>query len=258
VTVDIQIDFRKAKKMTTHIDRETTVRELVGRYPQTRPVFEEHGIDYCCGGAKSLAEVANEHDRQLPELVDALERALQAAPDKAEAADTDWYAAPLGDLVNHIVETHHGYMKTALPRLRSLVPTVLKAHEADHGDVLRQVQDLFNALDEELSNHLMKEERVLFPYIMAVDAHVREGTPIPQAGFGSASNPIGQMEHEHESAGQALAKLREATFDYALPADACPTFTAMYEELQRMEADLHQHIHLENNILFPRTIELAG
>ena len=242
--------------MTIQIDGKMTVRDLVGRYPQTRPVFEEHGIDYCCGGGKCLADVANEHGLKLPALVDALEKTLQAEPGKAEATDKDWYAAPLGELVSHIVETHHGYMKTALPRLRSLVPTVLKAHAAHHGDVLRQVQDLFKALDAELSSHLMKEEQVLFPYIVAVDAHVREGAPKPQAPFGSARNPIRQMEHEHESAGEALAKLREVTNNYTLPPDACPTFRAMYEELQRMEADLHQHIHLENNILFPRAIEL--
>ena len=231
-----------------------TVRDLVGRHPQTRSVFEKHGIDYCCGGGKCLAEAARERGLKLPVLVDALEKALQAATDKGDVADEGWYAASLGELVDHIVEVHHVYMKTALPRLRSLVPTVLKAHGTHHGDVLRQVQDLFRALDSELSSHLMKEEQVLFSYIVAVEAHAREGAPKPQAGFGSARNPIGRMEQEHESAGQALAKLREVTHDYALPTDACPTFRAMYEELQRMEADLHQHIHLENNILFPRAI----
>ena len=138
------------------------------------------------------------------------------------------------------------------------MPTVLKAHAAHHGDVLRQVQALFDALNAELSSHLMKEEQVLFPYIVALEMHFRDGTAKPQAPFGSARNPIRQMEHEHESAGQALAKLREVTNNYTLPPDACPTFKAMYEELQRMEADLHQHIHLENNILFPRAIELEG
>ena len=244
--------------MTIQVDGKLTVRDLVGRYPQTRPVFEKHGIDYCCGGGKCLAEAARERGLKLPVLVDALEKALQEATDKAEVADKDWYAAPLGELVHHIVEEHHGYMKTALPRLRSLVPTVLKAHGAHHGDVLCQVQDLYNALDTELSSHLMKEEQVLFPYIEALETETREGSAAPQSPCGSVRNPIRQMEHEHESAGQVLAKLREATHDYALPADACPTFRAMYEELQRMEADLHQHIHLENNILFPRAIELEG
>ena len=99
---------------------------------------------------------------------------------------------------------------------------------------------------------------MLFPYIVAVEARVQEGKPKPPAPFASARNPIRQMEHEHESAGQALARLREVTREYVLPADACPTFKAMYEELRRMEADLHQHIHLENNVLFPRVIELEG
>ena len=124
--------------MTIQVDGKMTVRDLVGRYPQTRPVFEKHGIDYCCGGGKCLADVANEHGLKLPALLDALGKTLQAEPGKAEATDKDWYAAPLGELVSHIVEVHHGYMKTALPRLRSLVPTVLKAHGAHHGDVLRR------------------------------------------------------------------------------------------------------------------------
>ncbi len=184
-----------------------TVRELVGRYSQTRPVFEEHGIDYCCGGGKCLTDVANEHGFSLSSLVDALEEALRAATGEAKAADKDWYAAPLDELVRHIVETHHGYMTTALPRLRSLVPTVLKAHGAHHGDTLRQVQDLFKSLDTELSSHLIKEEQVLFPFIVALETHVREGSPKPHAPFGTARNPIRQMEHEHESAGEALAGL---------------------------------------------------
>lgn len=243
---------------TIQVDAKTTIRDLVGRYPQTRPVFEKHGIDYCCGGGKCLTDAANEHGLNLRALVDALEKALQVPSNEAKAIDKDWYAAPLAELVNHIVQVHHGYMKTALPRLRSLVPMVLKAHGTHHGEVLRQVQDLFTALDTELSSHLMKEEQVLFPYIVAAEAHRQGGPEGPAACFGSVGNPIRQMEHEHESAGQALAKLGEVTCDYALPADACPTFRAMYEELQRMEGDLHQHIHLENNILFPRAVELEG
>jgi len=242
--------------MAIQIDGKTTVRDLVGRYPQTRPVFETHGIDYCCGGGKCLAEATRERGLKLAELVSALEESLQAVPSQSTSTDKDWYAAPLTALVNHIVDVHHSYMKKALPRLRTLVPTVLKAHGAHHGEMLRQVQDLFDALDSELSSHLMKEEQVLFPYIVAAEAHRQGATVEPAACFGSVSNPIRQMEHEHESAGQTLARLREVTHDYALPTDACPTFSAMYEELQRMEADLHEHIHLENNVLFPRAIGL--
>lgn len=162
----------------------------------------------------------------------------------------------MAELVNHIVTVHDGYLKMALPRLRSLVPKVLTAHGAQHGEMLRQVHDLFAALDTELSSHLMKEEQVLFPYITAIEAPTQKKAPRPPAPFGSARNPIRQMEHEHENAGETLARLREVTDGYALPSDACPTFSAMYEELQRLESDLHEHIHLENNILFPRAIEL--
>jgi regulator of cell morphogenesis and NO signaling len=194
----------------------------------------------------------------LPLLLAALEEAIRTAPGQAEVRDRDWYAAPLAELVSHIVEVHHGYLRQALPRLRLLTQKVLSAHGAQHGEMLRQVQDLFRALDAELTPHLMKEEEVLFPFIVALEVHVRDGAAEPSACFGSVRNPIRQMEHEHESAGATLAKLRTVTAGYALPPDACPTFAAMYEEFQQMEADLHQHIHLENNILFPRAGELEN
>jgi regulator of cell morphogenesis and NO signaling len=246
----------KAENMILPLEKTTTVRELVGRYPRTRLVFEKHGIDYCCGGSKCLADAAIERDIEFPALVEDLRRSLRPTRKNPDAAERDWYAATLGELIFHIVETHHGYMKTALPWLRSLVPLIVKAHEDKHGNLLWEVQTIFNRLDEELSSHLFKEEHVLFPYIEALEKHVVEGEPRPMPLFGSAVDPIRQMEKEHEEAGGALAKLREVTNGYALPLDACPSFMAVYEELQRMEADLHQHIHLENNILFPRTIDL--
>ena len=242
--------------MSVQIDGKTTVRELVGRYPQTRKVFEDHGIDYCCGGGQCLADAADQCGLKLAALMDALTVVLQATPSTAQATDRDWYAAPLGELVNHIIDTHHSYMKKALLRLGGLVQKVLHAHGAHHGAMLRQVHDLFGALDAELTPHLMKEELVLFPYIVGLGAHDCGGTDKPTACFGSVQNPIRQMEHEHEIAGESLAKLRKVTGDYTLPPDACPTFRVLYDELQQMEADLHQHIHLENNILFPRAMEL--
>ncbi len=242
--------------MTIHVDEKATVRDLVGRYPQTRPVFEKHGIDYCCGGGKALADAARECGQELPKLIDALKEALDRPTGEAETAERDWYAASLGELIRHIVDKHHAYMKASLPRLRSLISAVLKAHAAQHGDMLRHVQAIFNDLDEEIGGHLMKEEQVLFPFIIAAEASVQQGLPLRSAPCGSVCHPIQQMEHEHESAGRALASLREVTGDYALPPDACATFRAMYEALRQMEADLHQHIHLENNILFPRAIDM--
>jgi len=242
--------------MPIQVDGKTTVRELVGRYPQTRKVFEDHGIDYCCGGGECLADAARQRRLELPALTTALENALRMAPDPAAPSDRDWYAASLAELIDYIVAVHHAYLQRALPRLRTLTAKVLGAHGMHHGEMLRQVHQLFGALDAELTQHLAKEEQILFPYIVALEAHIRDGDARPNACFGSVRSPIGQMEHEHESAGAVLANLRQVTDDYQLPPDACPTFAAMYEEFQHMEADLHQHIHLENNILFPRATEL--
>jgi regulator of cell morphogenesis and NO signaling len=240
--------------MSIQIDGKTTVRELVGRYPQTRKVFEEYGIDYCCGGGRCLAELAQERQAALPDLVRNIEASLLAASTGTATTGKDWYAAPLRELIDHILQVHHAYLHEALPRIRELVRKVLHAHGARHGDTLRQVHDLYNALDTELTSHLRKEEDVLFPYIAAAETPRQGGPEEPSACFGSVGNPIRQMETEHESAGELLVQIRKVTGDYTLPDDACPTFRALYEELERMEKDLHQHIHLENNILFVRAI----
>jgi regulator of cell morphogenesis and NO signaling len=241
--------------MAIQVTAQTIVRDLAGKYPTTLKVFEEHGIDYCCGGDKSLAQAAKESGVKLDAVVAALQAALEAAPGKAAQPEKDWYAAPLGDLVNHIVDTHHAYLKDALPKVRDLLKKVLRAHGPRHGDVLNQVQDLFKGLDEEITAHLSKEENVLFPYLVSVDAHARGEGAMPVACFPTVRAPIQQMQREHENAGGALERIRKVTGNYTLPQDACPTFAALYEALKRMEADLHQHIHLENNILFPRAIE---
>jgi regulator of cell morphogenesis and NO signaling len=245
---------RKVNSMSIQIDGGTTVRELVGQHPLTRKVFEQYGIDYCCGGGKCLAEEAKESQAALHNLVRDVNAALLAASTATATAETNWYEAPLHELIDHILQVHHAYMHEALPRLGGLVRKVLHAHGAHHGDMLRQLHDLYNALDTELGGHLRKEEQVLFPYIVAAEAHRQGGPKEPEVCFGSVGNPIRQMEAEHESAGEVLEQIRKVTGNYALPDDACPTFRALYEELELMEEDLHEHIHLENNILFPRVI----
>jgi regulator of cell morphogenesis and NO signaling len=243
--------------MAIRVTAQTIVRDLAGRYPRTLEVFENQGIDYCCGGNKSLAQAAQESGAELDALVAALQAALEATPSQAQP-ETDWYAASLGDLINHIVDSHHAYMKKALPKVRDLLKKVLRAHGARHGDVLNQVEALFSAMDEEITAHLSKEENVLFPYLISAEAHAGGEGAMPAACFPTVCAPIQQMQQEHENAGQALEQIRKVTNNYALPTDACPTFAALYDELQRMEADLHQHIHLENNILFPRAIEMEA
>ena len=240
--------------MTPFIHGETAVGELVGRYSRTRKVFEQHGIDYCCGGSVTLAEAARAKQVEIGDLIAALQAALEGPANTTAIEDANWQAAPLHELIEHIVRVHHGYLKKALPMLSEMLQKVLRAHAAHHGPMLRQLQAVFSELEAELSGHLMKEEEILFPYIAAAEAHRRGEAAKPSACFLSVGNPIRQMEAEHQSAGRALEQIHAITNGYAPPADACPTFQALYEELRHLEQDLHQHIHLENNILFPRAI----
>ena len=241
--------------MSIQVDDNTTIRDLVGRYPQSRKVFEKHGIDYCCGGGKHLDDAAAEHRVQVSELLAELKTALDGPSAARATAAKDWFDAPLRELVDHILNVHHAYLRTALPNVGRLLQRVLNAHAAQHGKMLGEVQRQFAMLEEELTGHMRKEETVLFPYIVAAEKH-RQGSGLPLAGcFTSVSFPIRQMESEHQAAGNALDAIREATGGYVLPPDSCPTFRALYGELQLLEHDLHEHIHLENNILFPRAIE---
>ena len=164
-----------------------------------------------------------------------------AAPAASEAvSDADWQSASLADLVDHILTTHHTYLKQELPRLSALQRKVQGVHGAANGGTLLPLGETFEALEQELLAHLMKEEMILFPMI--------------RAARGPVSGPIWVMEHEHDSAGQALARMRAITGNYTLPESACNSYRALFAGHQEMEADLHRHIHLENNILFPRAL----
>ncbi len=242
--------------MDIQIDGKTIVRDLVVRYPQARSVLESLGIDYCCGGRHSLADAAGEAKVDLATALDAVRRAVAGVVPAAPSHQEDWATASLTKLADHIVARHHVFMKRELPRIEDFFGKVRKAHAERHGAMLDGLHGVFSGLRAEIEMHLVKEERILFPGIQHMEAEIRAGETLTPMHCGSVRNPIGQMEREHESAGVALARMREMTDGYALPADACPTFTALYESLQAMESDLHEHIHLENNILFPRAIAM--
>lgn len=238
--------------MAITIHKATTVRDLVVGHPESRKVLESLGIDYCCGGGDELAEAVAEAGLDLADVVKAVEQAVADADQPESAPERDWQEASLTDLVDHIESTHHVFMKQALPRLGDLFAKVLDAHGPKHGDMLTPLQTTSQALRSEIEMHLMKEEQILFPYVRQMDASVAATGVVPPMHCGTVQNPIRQMEVEHENAGEALARMRSVTADYALPEDACPTFSALFDGLREMEADLHEHIHLENNILFPR------
>lgn len=227
-----------------------TVRDIALENPATIRVFEAFGIDYCCGGKKPLSEACTARNLSVDEVVKALE-----STGPAEREIEDWSAQPLGVLAAHIVNTHHAYVRRELPRLTELAEKVVRRH-GDTKPELPAIQLTLSELGEELLQHCAKEELVLFPYITKFERAVADGTPKPHGCFGSVTNPIAMMTQEHDSAGALVARMRELSSDFNPPVGACPTFHAFYRGLHEFEQDLHQHIHLENNILFPRAIDM--
>ena len=230
-----------------------TVRELVLENPDATRVFEKVGIDYCCGGGKSLEEACAAASLSVDEIIDSLELAEEQA--RAKQKDRDWQREPLADLVTYINSRHHKYTREEIARLGPLFDKVVSVHGKNHAE-LQQLRATFRELVQELTMHMMKEEAVLFPYIVRMEEAVIQKEPVLPPPFGSVQNPVAMMMHEHDSAGDALKAMHQASAGYTPPADACISYQTLYKALGDFEKDLHQHIHLENNILFPRAIAM--
>lgn len=241
--------------MDTKLIENMPVRDIVVQYPQTRPLLETLGIDYCCGGKVPLNEAAEQAGLATDKVLADLAQALERTEDNA-ASLKDWSSASSTDLADHIEQTHHVFMKEQLPRLAGLLDKTIQAHGERHGEMLERLKYSYTALKTDIELHLAKEEQILFPLIRQMEAFGQGRGPAPEMHCGSIDNPIGQMEHEHDVAGQLLAQMRQTTGNYALPDDACPTFAALFEGLDALEKDLHEHIHLENNILFTNAQKL--
>jgi regulator of cell morphogenesis and NO signaling len=213
--------------------------------------FERHGLDYCCGGKQPFDEACLAKGLKPESVMQEVEQT-----DAAGASGKDWQTAPLGELVKHIVATHHQYLKLELPALGNRLDKVHSVHGARDPETLGRMVGVFASLRAELELHLHKEEAILFPFLEQYGAAEALSQPMPPVPFGTIRAPITMMEREHESAGGALVEIRALTNGYRLPPYACSTVGALYAGLQALEADLHVHIHLENNILFPRAIAL--
>ncbi len=216
----------------------STVGSLATEHPQATRVFSRYGIDFCCGGGRSLEEVCGEKGIDVGRIVQEIERELDAA----EAPEQRWDTQPSDRLIEHILSTYHRPLDEELPRLESMASKVMEVHRDKDPERLAAIRQVYLGLKAELESHMMKEEQILFPMILN--------------GQGAmAGGPISVMEHEHESAGAALRRLRELTDNYSVPAEACNTWRALWQGLEALEQSLHQHIHLENNILFPRALQ---
>ena len=222
------------------------IADIAAAIPSCLPIFEQFGIDFCCGGRKPLGPVCS--DRGIP--FDQITRAIETAQTAPRLGDgRDWTAATLSELVGHIVTTYHYRHREELPRLQTWARRAAAAHGTAHTGLFDTLERLLAALATELTAHMDKEERVLFP---AICSREQDGS-IPTIPLATV---IDVMEREHDDAGALLEQLRRITGEYAPPAWACATVTALYQGLAELETALHLHVHLENNVLFPRAVAL--
>lgn len=221
------------------ITTNTTVGQLAAEHPLATRVFARHGIDYCCGGGRSLEKVCEEKGLDSQGVLDEIRKELESPV----ASEHRWDEAPLGNLIEHILAAYHRPLYEELPRLEAMARRVLEVHGDKDPERLGELLSVYLGLKAELDQHMAKEEQILFPMI--------------RRGQGAmAHGPISVMQREHDSAAAALRRLHELTNGYEVPDGACNTWRALWHALAALEESLHQHIHLENNILFPRA--LAG
>ncbi len=232
-----------------------TVREVALELPQATRVFEKLKIDYCCGGAQPLAEACAKAGVDPVNLERLLEEASRIGG--LENGSLNFQNATLSELIDHILETHHVYTKEEMARLESLLEKVIGAHGQNHAELF-MIRQSFARLCADLRPHMFKEEQILFPYVLAMEKAAVQNSSPPSAPFGTVNNPVRMMMMEHDTAGEILRELRSLSSNYSAPSDACISYKTLYQAMEAFEKDLHQHIHLENNILFPRAIELEA
>lgn len=234
----------------TTITPATTIGELVAARPLLARLFESLGIDYCCGGKQTLAAACTRRGLEVATtiaLLQSAQTALAAGPAEVDAA-----AMGLAELADHIESTHHAYLKNELPRLVEMAGRVAAKHGGRDAR-LPEVAEAVNTLAAEMTDHMRKEEVILFPIVRQIEAGAADGFPC-----GSIAHPIRQMEAEHESAGNLTARLRLLTDGFTPNAEACHTHRALLAGLAEFESDLHRHVHKENNVMFPRALQLAA
>ena len=236
-----------------NFNNETKVKDIALANPEARQILEDAGVDYCCGGGKSLHDACAHADVSAEEILKRLrENSKLVRPDEKA-----WTSAPLGDLTRHIREKHHRYVREAIGRIKTLLEKVKAKHGENHPEIA-EVQGLFTEVGQEMIMHMQKEEQILFPYIDAVERSTTGNGSLEPPFFQTVKNPIHAMMKEHDSAGDLVKQIRKASGDYTPPTDACTSYKALYKDLREFEADLHQHVHLENNILFPRAVEMEA
>ncbi len=224
-----------------------SVGELVSERIGRASLFEKLGIDFCCNGNQLLPQACQQAGVELAEVCSLIQQDDLSAQ---KSDDIDWTTASPSDLIDHIVNVHHSYLREAFPQIERLLEKIVEVHGLHHPE-LQSMRELFSELKQELEVHMMKEEQVLFPIIKTLEQSIASQTIPEPFHCGSVNNPIRMMEHEHDNAGEILRRLRQLSNQYQLPEDACTTYQLTFNQLSELETDLHLHIHKENNILFP-------
>jgi regulator of cell morphogenesis and NO signaling len=245
------VPHAKTKQAVTALTRgftkETSVGEIVAKYPGYACLFEQSGIDYCCGGKATLAEACQRKGLD----VDAFIKKLDLASSENVNGEQDWTRASLKDLTEHLLVAYHDPLRLELSRIQALTEKVAQTHGRRHPEMI-EVEELFARFKEEQELHMQKEELILFPSVCAVESKKGRYT-----GCGNGlEQPIAMMTKEHDEASADLCRMRHLTNSFTQPADACNTFKALLYSLAQLESDMHQHVHKENNILFPRALHL--
>lgn len=240
-------------KITKRIsgENEETLGQIAAKDLRKAQIFKKYGLDFCCGGKKTVKEACNEKGLDVTKIEQELQQA-EKVPDSRPLPYNDW---SLDFLADYIVNTHHSYVRKNLPDIKAYAEKVMRVHGNRHPELLR-IHQLVEEVNAELTTHLVKEERILFPYIKGLVATKANAQSIPASPFGTIQNPINMMEMEHEMVGKNLAEIRELSNNYLLPENACASYSLLYRMLDEFENDLHLHIHLENNILFPKALEI--
>ncbi len=231
------------------------VGELAAAFPGSTRIFEKIGIDYCCGGTRSLQEACLSAGVKVDEVLAFLSHAAESKA--TEQGAIDWRVEPLARLIAYILEKHHVFTRQELIRLDALMEKVCGKHAQNHPELI-QIQALFGGLQQELFPHMLKEEQMLFPYIVRMEEALNLQKSIPIAVFGTVQNPVRMMMLEHDNAGNILRAIRSVSINFALPPDACADYRTLYQGIEEFERDLHHHIQLENNVLFPRAVRMEG
>jgi regulator of cell morphogenesis and NO signaling len=235
--------------METYLN--STVGEIVTKDFRTASVFSEYGIDFCCGGDVTLQKACEDQAVNISELQEKLNNVTR----NEKTDDTDFSSWELDVLVDYIEKTYHQYIKSETPLILQHLKKIQEVHGERHPE-LSEILDLFSQAAVALGSHLLKEERILFPVIRQLAQSKKSGQNMERGHFGSVENPINAMKYEHVVEGDRFKKISDLSHKYTMPADGCNTYWITYAQLNEFEQKLHQHIHLENNILFPKSIEL--